>query len=149
MSSDTRILRLMIIYNVSGYSVLGNPLIRDPRRRLHGKAISCVANQWKGSREMQVGDAWQRQEETGSRGIGKEEREEERGEASEYEKHRVKRQGERTRWSARRRGNIRRQSPGREFGPFHKAATSSLSFIRINLLNVSPTITHAIKLTAL
>jgi len=91
MSSDTRILRLMIIYNVSGYSVLGNPLIRDPRRRLHGKAISCVANQWKGSREMQVGDAWQRQEETGSREIGKEEREEEWGEASECEKHRVRR----------------------------------------------------------
>lgn len=56
---------------------------------------------------------------------------------------------ERTRRSARRRGNIRRQSPGRVFGPSHEIATSSLSFIRINLLNVSPTITHAIKLTAL
>lgn len=41
------------------------------------------------------------------------------------------------------------QSPGREFGPSHETATSSLSFIRINLLNVSPTITHATKLTAL
>lgn len=50
---------------------------------------------------------------------------------------------------ARRRRNIRQQSPGREFGPSHETATSSLSFIRINLLNVSPTITHAIKLTAL
>lgn len=45
------------------------------------------------------------------------------------------------------RGNIERQSPGRGLGPSHGTMTAGLSFIRINLLNVSPTIVHAIKLT--
>lgn len=72
---------------------------------------------------------------------------------SECEKHRERREREKGQGKTREGGEeasgIRRQSPGRGFGPSHETATSSLSFIRINLLNVSPTIMHTIKLAAL
>jgi len=143
-SSDMGILRLMIIYNVPGYSILGNPLIRDPQRRLYGKAISCVANQWKGSRwgagRMRNRD--KKRQEGGRLTRRKGRTKEKRANARNIER-RDRKKGQDGVWE--RRGNISLQSPGREFGPSHETATSSLSFIRINLLNVSPTITHAVK----
>lgn len=100
MSSDMRILRLMVTYNISWYSVLANPLIRDPRRRLHGKQF--LASRINEKVAGRCGEVMRNRGRTRQEGEELTRRKGRKwGEASEWEKRRAKGQGERARRTVR------------------------------------------------